>query len=52
MSGGSLVRSRRRTKYRTSFGGRNRRVKFRFNLGAMSLIIGLGIVIVSLVRNL
>jgi hypothetical protein len=52
MSGGGLARSRRRAKYRTSFGGRNRRIKFRFNLGAMSLIIGLGLIIANFIRNL
>lgn len=52
MSSGGLARTRRRRIYRTSFMGRNRRIRFRLSFGVLSLIAGLGIIFVSLVRSL
>jgi hypothetical protein len=52
MNSGGLARTMLRRKYRTSFIGRNKRIRFRLSFGALSLFAGLGVIIVNLVRNL
>lgn len=53
MSSGGLARIRRKTKYRTTtYTGRIRRKRFRLYIGALTLIAGVGIIIVSLIKHL
>lgn len=51
MSSGGLARIRRKTKYRTTYTGRIRKKRFRLYIGALTLIAGVGIIIVSLIKH-
>jgi len=47
-----LARIRRRTKFRTGFKGEYKRKRFRLNIGVLSLLTGLGLIFISLLKHL
>lgn len=52
MNSGGLGRVRPRAKYRTAFRTSLKRIRFRFYIGILTLLAGLGIMIFDIIKSL